>query len=159
MAGIVISDAGPLIAFASIDALGVLQKLFSEISITESVKDECLRKPGTDSQHIETAIDEGWLVIIPAGTHTEHLSPGLGAGESDSIRYALESQDEPLFIVDDRLARRIALKRGINIVGTVRLLDLAEQRGLIRSAEQILTEMAAIGYRVSPELLKQIRSE
>jgi predicted nucleic acid-binding protein len=159
MARIVIADAGPLIAFASIDALCVLQNLFSEISVAESVKGECMRKPGIDSQRIETAIDEGLLVIIPPGAITEPLSPGLGAGESDSIRYALESPDESLLIVDDRLARRIALKQGINIVGTVRILDLAEQRGLIKNAEQCIAEMAAIGYRVSVELLTQIRSQ
>ena len=159
MARIIIADAGPLIAFASIDALAVLQKLFSEISIAETVKHECLAKPGTDSQRIETAIDDGWLRTFTPGVATEPLSPSLGASESDSIRFALQSPDESLLIVDDRLARRFALKRGIHIVGTVRILDLAEQRSLIKSAKQSIAEMNAIGYRVSVELLKQIRSE
>jgi len=159
MARIVIADAGPLIAFAGTGALSVLQKLFSEISIAESVKRECLAKPGSDSQHIEAAIDEGWLTIFAPDATTGPLSPSLGAGESDSISFALKSQGEALLIVDDRLARRFALKAGINIVGTVRLLDLAEQRGLIENAEQSIAEMAATGYRVSSGLLKQIRSE
>lgn len=159
MARIIIADAGPLIAFASIDALAALQKLFSEINIAESVKCECLVKAGADSKRIAAAIDEGWLVTFTPGDAPEPLSPCLGAGESDSIRFALQSPDESLLIVDDRLARRFALKQGINIVGTVRILDLAEQRGLIRSAKQSIAEMTAIGYRVSIELLKQIRSE
>jgi predicted nucleic acid-binding protein len=164
MARIVIAGAGPLIAFASIDALAVLQKLFSEINITAAVRHECTAKPGTDSQRIEAAIDEGWLVTSAADTITpgfaaEPLSSSLGAGESDSIRFALQSPDKSLLIVDDRLARRFALKRGINIVGTVRILDLAERRGLIKSAELSIAGMIAIGYRVSTELLKQIRSE
>lgn len=87
------------------------------------------------------------------------MSPSLGAGESDSIRYALKSPHKSLLIVDDRLARRFALKQGINIVGTVRVLDLAEQRGLIKSAEHSIAEMAAIGYRVSTDLLTEIRSK
>jgi uncharacterized protein len=159
MARIIIADAGPLIAFAGIDALFVLQNLFSEISIAESVRCECLAKPGADSQRIEAVIDEGWVKIFAPGVNTEPLSPSLGAGESGSIRYALESPGESLLMVDDRLARRLALKRGINIVGTVRILDLAEQRGLIRSAEQSIVEMVAVGYRVSLELLQQIRME
>lgn len=36
-------------------------------------------------------------------------------------------------------------------VGTVRILDLAEQRGLIKSAELSIAEMTAIGYRISTE--------
>ena len=83
----------------------------------------------------------------------------MGVGESDSIRHTLESPAASLLIVDDRLARRIALKRRINIVGTVRLLDMAEQRGLIKSAEQCIAEMTANGYRISVDLLQKIRSE
>ena len=159
MANIVIADAGPLIAFAGIDALAVLQDLFSEINITESVRRECLAKPGTDSQRIEQAIDQGWLLTSAPGASTPNsaikpLSPSLGAGESDSIRVALQAPGESLLIVDDRLARRVALKQGINIVGTVRLLDLAQQRGLIKSAELSIAEMTAIGYRISIGLLE-----
>ena len=159
MARIIIADAGPLIAFASIDALAALQTLFSEINIAESVKCECLAKAGADSQRIAAAMDEGWLVTFTPDDASEPLSPSLGAGESDSIRFALQSPDESLLIVDDRLARRFALKQGINIVGTVRILDLAEQRGLIKSAKQSIAGLSAIGYRVSMGLLKQIRSE
>jgi len=157
MARFIITDAGPLIAFAGIDALFVLQELFSEISIVEAVKRECLAKTGTDSQRIEAAIDTGWVKIVASGVATEPLSPALGAGESDSIRFALESPAETLFLVDDRLARRFALKQGVNIIGTVRTLDLAEQRGLINTAEQCITRMTEIGYRISAELLNQIR--
>ena len=156
MARVVIADAGPLIAFAGIDALAVLQKLFSEINIT---RDECVAKPGADSQRIEAAIDEGWLITSTPDVAAEPLSPSLGAGESDSIRFALQTAEESLLNVDDRLARRFALKQGINIVGIVRLLDLAERHGLIKSAELSIAEMTAIGYRVSVELLKQIRLE
>jgi len=159
MARVIIADAGPLIALSGIDALATLRGLFSEVHIAETVMQECVAKPGQDSQRIETAIEEGWLVTFTPEVHDTPFSPALGAGESDSIRFALQSADESLLIVDDRLARRYALKLGINIVGTVRLLDLAEQRGLIESAVKSIAAMADIGYRVSPDLLERIRSE
>jgi len=159
MARFIISDAGPLIAFSGIDSLFVLQELFSEISIVEAVRRECLAKPGTDSQRIETAIKSGWIKICASGVATEPLSSALGNGESDSIRFALESPTEALFIVDDRLARRFALKQSVNIIGTVRILDLAEQRGLINSACKCIASMTEIGYRISSELLSQVRLE
>ena len=67
--------------------------------------------------------------------------------------------DESLLIVDDRLARRYALKAGLNIVGSVRLLTIAEQRGLITSAEFRLREMTDFGYRISMDLLRKTQSE
>ncbi|MBL3529374.1 MAG: hypothetical protein JMN27_17185 [gamma proteobacterium endosymbiont of Lamellibrachia anaximandri] len=159
MARIVIADAGPLIAFSGIDGLSILQKLFSEITIVGSVKDEYLAKPSVDAQRIEDAINNGWLVVAPVVERSPPLSPSLGVGESDSIRFALEAPEESLLIMDDRLARRYALRKNLNIVGTVRLLDFAEQRGLIESAERYIQEMSGFGYRLSNDILKQIRSE
>ncbi|RLJ22876.1 DUF3368 domain-containing protein, partial [bacterium endosymbiont of Escarpia laminata] len=99
MARIVIADAGPLIAFAGIDGLSILQKLFSEITIVGSVKDECLAKPSVDAQRIEGALNNGWLVVAPVVEHSPPLSPSLGVGESDSIRFALDMPEESLLIM------------------------------------------------------------
>lgn len=159
MARVVIADAGPLIAFAGIDRLAILRHLFSDICVTESVRDECLAKDGVDAQRIARSIKDGWLVVLAPGRPSVPLSPSLGVGESDSIRFALEAREDSLVTMDDRLARRYALRKGLNIVGTVRLLDLAEQRGLIESAERCIHEMSSFGYRVSMDLLTKIWSE
>ncbi|QVL49994.1 MAG: DUF3368 domain-containing protein [Thiocapsa sp.] len=158
MARVVIADAGPLIAFAGIDGLVVLRALFSQIQITGSVRNECLVTEGVDAQRIAAALREGWLVVEAHGTESVPLTPSLGIGESDSIRLALEDPENSLLIMDDRLARRYALRKGLNIVGSVRLLDMAERRGLIPSAEGCIRQMSDVGYRVSIDLLAQIRS-
>lgn len=157
MARIVIADAGPLIAFASVDLLFVLKALFSELVVTESVRAECSEKAGADSQRIGSAIEAGWLSIQRAPKPAKALSSSLGAGESDSIRLAIKNPEDTLSILDDRLARRYALRRGLNLVGTVQLLDLAEQRGLVSDAAACIAHMAERGYRISPDLLKHIR--
>lgn len=158
MARVVIADAGPLIAFAGIDRFFILRTLFSEVWMTESVKDECLVNTGLDAQRIEASIKDGWLIVIPRGKQSPPLTPSLGSGESDSIRLALADPEHSLLIMDDRLARRYALRKGLNIVGSVHLLDLAEQRGLIESAEHCIQAMSDFGYRVSHDILKEIRS-
>ncbi len=159
MARIVIADAGPLIALASIDVLPMLRGLFSRICVTGAVRDECLAKAGADAHRIGAAINEGWLGVQRVKSAGPPLSPSLGIGESDSIRFAMKALESALLIVDDRLARRYALQKGVNIVGTVRLLDLAERRGHIVSAERCINEMADCGYRISIELLRKTRSE
>jgi predicted nucleic acid-binding protein len=47
----------------------------------------------------------------------------------------------------------------LNIIGTARLLDIAEKQGIIPNAEQLIQVMREQGYRISPKLLEQIRSE
>ena len=145
-------------ALAGIDQLGLLQQLFGHIGILETVRDECFAKPGCDAERIEVAIAEGWLIVETWPKASSALLPSLGIGESDSIRLAMEKPDNSLLILDDRLARRYALKQGLHIIGTVQLLDLAEQHGLIASAEESIQKMAEFGYRISIELLRKLRS-
>jgi len=135
MARVVIADAGPLIAFAAIDRLCVLRALFSRTWITASVRSQCSAVEAVDAQRIAASIRDGWLVVEVHERESVPLTPSLGLGESDSIRLALEDRGHSLLIMDDRLARRYALRKGLNIVGSVRLLDIAERRGLIQSAE------------------------
>lgn len=96
---------------------------------------------------------------MPGNENSPPLSPALGAGESDSIRLALQAPEDALLIMDDRLARRYAHARHLNFIGSVRLLDRAEQRGLSQCAEAAIREMTANGYRISIDLLQRIRFE
>ncbi len=158
MAQVVIADAGPLIAFAAIDRLAILQTLFSGLVITESLRNEYSAKPGADTRRIDAAVADGWLVVrVLENAASGPLSPGLGQGESDSIRLAIEDAVNSLLILDDRLARRYALRQGLNIVGTACLLHIAERHDLNVDAGQCVCEMAQIGYRISTGLLDRIR--
>lgn len=156
MAG-VISDAGPLIALAKVDSLFIPKALFARIRIPEAVWLECRGRTGEDSRRIERASNEGWLRVVPAAAGRQ-LSPSLGAGEAEAIRLALESPNA-LLILDDRLARREAMRHGLDFIGTVRMLHLAEQRSIIDSAEATVRHMSNCGYRISPQLLRRIRAD
>ena len=159
MAHIVIADAGPLIALAGIDSLEILRDLFGQITVTDAVKNECMAKEGEDAERIAAAISGGWLVLQALGPEAPEipLMPSLGPGESEAITLALRGPKESLVIMDDRLARRYALRQGLSLIGTVRVLALAEERGLVESAAHCIEAMAANGYRISPELLDIIR--
>lgn len=157
MAGRVICDAGPLIALACVDRLDLMPRLFGEVWIPPAVRSECLAGAGADRDRIEAALQETWLRVHTPQSECTPISPSLGAGETEGIYLALEDPGS-LLVADDRLARRYALSRGIAIVGTVRLLWIAEQKGLIDDAAQIVQAMAEVGYRISIELLEHVRS-
>ena len=159
MAQIIIADAGSLIAIAKTNHLQLLRQMFNQVWIPDSVEKECLAKPGQDADRITIAIKDGWLVVKTAPKFQLPVPNALGAGELDSIQLALQSPETSLLIVDDRLARRQALACDLSIIGTVRLLDIAEKQGIISSAEQLIKNMSEQGYRISPTLLQQIRGE
>lgn len=157
MAQVVISDAGPLIALGKIDRLDILDHLFGSIVLPAVVRDECLAKIGEDSQRIQQAIDTGILQVMSPVGDTPVLPRSLGDGEKAAIRLALQ-QEHSLLIVDDHPARKQAAKLGLNFIGTVRLLDIAEQQGVIADAEQALLDIRRYGYRISVDILRQIRA-
>jgi len=84
------------------------------------------------------------------------LTPSLGPGESEAILLAM-AHESSLLIMDDRLARRYVLRRGLSLIGSARVLLLAEEQGMIESAQDAVEAMAANGYRISPALLDVIR--
>ena len=151
----VISDAGPLIALAKVDSLFIPKDLFSRLRIPGAVWSECREKEGEDSRRIEQAVNEGWVDVVPVAEGLS-LPPSLGRGEAEAMQLALETENA-LVIMDDRLARRAAMQRGLSYIGTVRMLHLAERRAIIDSAEDMIQRMAECGYRISPLLLQQLR--
>ena len=153
----VISDAGPLIAHAKVDSLFVPRDLFSRIRFPEAVWLESVQKTGADSRRIEQAAGEGWLNVVSVATGQSH-SPSLGDGEIEAIQLALETE-KALLIMDDRLARREATRCGLDYIGTVRMLHLAERRSIVDNAEATIQRMAECGYRISPLLLRQLRAQ
>ncbi len=179
MVKVVIADAGPLIALAKINRLDILQSLFTTIWITTSVKNECIAKPGKDSELIISALSshinnlevnpevnsselktEAWIQEKEIQSDGQNYPKSLGMGEIDSLELAkqlIEQNKECLIILDDHLARKFAVKSKLPFIGIVRLLDIAEQHGIIEDAELIIDKISSNGYRISKKILKLIR--
>lgn len=153
---VIISDAGPLIALAGIQHLTILQTLFKHVLIPEAVWQECIAKADKAANAISAAVAAKWLEVCPV-TPPQGFPPSLGDGEQAAMQLAATLPDS-LLLMDDRLARREALQRKLHFVGTAKVLWIAEQRGLIHSAADLITLMAANGYHISPRLLVQIET-
>lgn len=155
---VVIADAGPLIALAKIGQLDSLAALFSAVVVTQAVADECLRSPSNDASLIKQAIEKGWLLCVENPVIQKPLSMSLGAGEQSSIAYAMQSAARCLLIMDDTLARKLALRNALNIVGTAALLFAAQRKGMVSDAEGVCAQLKQVGYRISPAVIAQLRA-
>jgi predicted nucleic acid-binding protein len=155
---VVIADAGPLIALAKINQLHLLPALFHEVLITQAVMDECLRGHSSDSVLIKQALDSDWLQCVANPIFKQPLSRSLGPGEQSSIEFALQTDGTTLLILDDGLARKQALRKQLVIVGTAALLFAAQRKALIADAEAVIAELNKVGYRISAEVVAQLKS-
>lgn len=151
---VIISDTGPLLAFAGINQLTILQQLFKTVWIPQAVWLESQVHSDSAAQHIAAALQQGWLQVVTVPT-PQGFPVSLGYGEQEAMQLAI-SNPSALLIMDDRLARREALHRKLAFVGTVKVLLIAQQRHLIDDAATLLDAMAANGYYLSRQLLQQI---
>lgn len=151
---VIISDTGPLLAFAGIHQLAILQQLFRTVWIPQAVWQEAQAYNDEAAERIATAQQQGWLQVVTAPT-PDDFPASLGEGEQEAMQLATIHPDA-LLIMDDRLARREALQRKLTFVGTVKVLWIAQQRQLIPDAAVLLDAMAANGYYLSRQLLQQI---
>jgi predicted nucleic acid-binding protein len=149
---LVIADAGPIIALANIQQLQLLKSLFTEVTLPNAVWLETQAKDKQDSQLIREARESGWLRVVNVDI-TQHFPRSLHDGENEALQLARNEQDT-LLILDDQLARREAARLGLQFIGTVKVLSLAQQQGLIEDVMICIEAMQKTGYRVSAKFLK-----
>ena len=156
---IVIADAGPLIAFAKINQLNLLEQIFSAVSITQSIKKEVLASKANDALLIQSAIDNGWLQCVDDPELNRVTSRSLGTGEKTAIEYALKFKGDALLIMDDALARKIAMRYQLNIVGSAMLIYTAEQQQLVNNADGLIEELRLKNYRISESVIARVKAQ
>lgn len=105
MAGLVLSDASPLIALSRVEGLQWLKTLFATVWIPEELRVEVLSGrclPG--ESEIGAALSAGWLQVHGPTPPEPHL-PDLDEGEAACIRIALAQSERPLVLMDERVGR------------------------------------------------------
>ena len=75
------------------------------------------------------------------------LVTNLGDGEKEVLALGLETPDS-LLILDDRHARRYALALGLKISGTLGVILLAKERGILEAVKPALARLEALGFRL-----------
>ena len=146
-------------ALAKINRLELLATLFSTAQITKAVADECLRRQSTDAERIANALQAGWLQRVDNPIPKHQLSRSLGLGEQTSIEYALQADSKTLLILDDALARKQAIRLNLSLIGTAAVLFMAQRKGLITHAEDLITELNQVGYRISAQVVEQLKQQ
>ncbi len=94
-------------------------------------------------------IDLNWIQIrAPISVKAASLITDLGPGESQVLMLALETPGS-IALLDDGLARRVAIARGIPIKGTLGLLLDAKRAGHITVVKPSLDKLQDLGFRLA----------
>jgi predicted nucleic acid-binding protein len=80
----------------------------------------------------------------------------LGHGENEAISLAIEKQVS-IVLMDERRGRAAAEARGLLPIGTLNILDLADERGLLDGVNS-LNDLKRTTFRADEELLDRFEA-
>jgi len=152
----VVANAGPLISLAAVGKLDLLKALFEQILIPQAVYDEVVvqgeGEPG--SQEVKEA---EWIraAQVQDQLAVHLLRETLDMGESEAIVLAQELNARYV-LLDDGLARRKARLIGLRMTGTLGILLMAREAGLISAVRPILDELRQTDFRMSDRIYQEV---
>lgn len=152
----VICNATPLINFAAINRLDILEAVFGKILIPQAVYDETTVAGFPGSEFVLQAITLSWLQIRSVSTIAPSIASELDNGEQQAIALALETGEQRI-LLDEREARQVAQSLGLQVIGTLGILLLAKNRKTITRVQPLLDAMIDTAqYWVSRPLYEQV---
>ena len=151
---LIISDTTTPIILAKTKHLDLLSNFVEIVYIPPAVKEELSQKNDGLTEAIERA---GFIKVKEIKNQTvldEVTSSKLDRGEIEAIALALETGLD--LIIDERLGRRYAQSKNINIMGLLGILKINLLNGFISYVELLymLEEFKEVGFRLNPRLEK-----
>lgn len=152
---IVVADSGPLIALSRIDQLDLLPQLFGRIEIPSAVWREVTQGAAEGRSGATEVRAAPWIDVVSADEATAAAYALLvDQGEAEAI--AVARARGQLLVIDDDRGRRLALRLGLRIKGTLGILVLAKRRGLLERVRPLVEALPQRGVYVSPRLLDAV---
>jgi predicted nucleic acid-binding protein len=137
----IISNTTPLINFATIERLDILEQLFDSIIIPVAVKNELIEK-GNLFPALKTIQNSDFISIskIKDIRLNNSFKIDLDEGEAEVLTLAIERNAE-LILLDELTARKIAKFHEVNFIGSIGCLVLAKRNGIIINIKPLLDLM------------------
>ena len=156
MVEIVVADAGPLIAFGRLDKFSVLGAIFDRVIVPQVVYEETQLRPAVpDASAIRAAVQGGTLTLDASAPGRPDLPGEVELGEGEAAAIALATKLGHGVLVDDLQGRSAAYMLKLRVIGSIGVLILAKQRGLIPALAPLLETLRASGYYLSDALIEE----
>ena len=146
-------NASPIILYARIGKLNLLNELSSGVLIPDKVIEEIQKGAFKDNTAQEAL---AWAKQYRLENITVQPSVelwNLGPGESQVISRCLQSNSWA--VLDDKMARRCIQAHDLEMTGSLGIIIRAKLFGLVSSARPWLFKLREAGLRVDPHLLEK----
>ncbi len=131
---LIVCDASPLIFLAKLDRLNLIgEVLGGEVFVLQCVVNEAISaKAGPlESERLRTFFDGVKAVDFEA---SKYVSSALSQADQSTLTWAIENRADWV-LADERLLRRIAIEKGMRVVGFLGILLEAGRKGILTTGE------------------------
>jgi predicted nucleic acid-binding protein len=153
---IVVSNTTPILSLYKIGRLNLLQDLFRQVTVPVAVYNEIAvigkGKQGHDELDKADYIHVREIQNVFAANL---VRSGLDHGEAEAIVLAGELKAE-LLLLDEKKARRVAQANAQPVIGTLGILQIAKNKGLIPDIKTSLDGLIANGIWIGRDLYRSI---
>ena len=156
-------NSSPVIFLSKLNLLKTSFSLFKKNYVPAGVIDEITYGENKDEQAIHQILESTNVLIktVKRNLFYEKLRKNLGKGETEAILLGLEiNSDNDYVILDDKAARNKAISYGLKIKGTIGILRVFYQRGLLNlPPDDVYQELTSYNFRVEKGIYKSILKE
>lgn len=135
---LVIADTGPVNYLILIGHIDLLPALFEKVILSSAVRTELAARNAPPPVRTWIANPPAWLDVRddPLNQVEDASLKGIHAGEKAAIQLAVLLHAD-LLLMDDRKGASAAQRKGLEVTGTLGILDLAAQGGLVDFAQAV----------------------
>jgi predicted nucleic acid-binding protein len=147
-------NASPVILLSKAEVIQFVPRICDELVIPAGVVAE-VQSLRAEDPGVRWLKGEGARYVKASPPNHPALSGWRGgAGEGEVISWALQNSGFTA-ILDDRRARALAMQHGVHVIGSLRVVVLIKERGLIPQAKPALEKLRGEGAWVSEDLIRR----
>ncbi|WP_341327755.1 DUF3368 domain-containing protein [Methylotuvimicrobium sp. KM2] len=150
---ILVADCSALIALSTCDRLALLDQIFGQVVVPEGVYNEATEPNKKQASQLTTYLKDKIRKVDMQ--NYVFLDGFADAGETEAmILYKQISADK--LLIDDRRGRNIATLNQIETIGSLGVLLVAKQRGLIDQIASLLRQLDQSDIYLSKQLISTV---
>jgi predicted nucleic acid-binding protein len=154
---VVVADTGPLHYLVLTDSIDLLPRLFHTVHAPMAVLTELNHPRTPDVVRAWSSLHPPWLNWAPTPPLATLPWPRLGDGERAALALA-STIGADLMLTDDRAGATAGRAEGFTVMGTLGVLSLAAERGMIDLAAS-LARLQATNFRINPQLVDALLAQ
>jgi predicted nucleic acid-binding protein len=154
---LIVADTSPLVYLVLIDHIEILPGLFETVLVPEAVYAEICHPLAPAPIRAWAAAPPLWLEVKHVPAAAGERLPSLDAGEREAILLALSIHAD-LVLMDERKGTQAAIDRGLDVTGTLGVLQRAARRRLLDLPEAF-ERLKRTNFRYRQDVMDRLLSE